>query len=133
MKRFTWGFDNPHFDFVGQRWIAFTVDGLLLVIVIISLWFQGLNLGIDFSGGVLMEVSRISGPPIGEAEEADQIRHKVEALGFGKIEVQSVIGAKGARSVVIRVPPVGKVANQEQEVANQITAALGSNYRRDNV
>jgi len=120
MKRFIWGFDNPNFDFVGRRWIAFTVDGLLLVIVLISLWYQGLNLGIDFTGGVLLEVE--------SAEKVDiaAVRHKVEALGFGKPAVQS-IGADD-RGILIRVPPVEGVANQEQQVANTIKQALGSGY-----
>ncbi len=124
MTRFSLGFDNPHFDFVGQRWIAFSVDGLLLVIVLISLWFQGLNLGIDFTGGVLLEVQSTKKVDIGE------VRHKIEALGFGEVAVQS-IGAENA--VLIRVPPVAKVANQEQEVANTIKKALGADYKFNRV
>ena len=50
MAHSSWGFENPNFDFVGRRWIAFTVDGLLLLAVVISLAVQGLNLGIDFTG-----------------------------------------------------------------------------------
>lgn len=124
MTRFSLGFDNPHFDFVGQRWIAFSVDGLLLLIVLISLWFQGLNLGIDFTGGVLLEVQSTKKVDIGE------VRHKIEALGFGEVAVQS-IGAENA--VLIRVPPVAKVANQEQEVANTIKKALGADYKFNRV
>lgn len=124
MTRFVWGFDNPNFDFVGRRWIAFTVDGLLLVIVLISLWYQGLNLGIDFTGGVLLEVEGTSKVDIAE------VRHKVEALGFGEVAVQSIGDDRG---VLIRVPPVAKVANQEQEVANQIKRALGSGFKFNRV
>ena len=57
MSRFNWALKNPHIDFVGQRWIAFTIDGLLLMVALLSLWFQGLNLGIDFTGGVVIEAS----------------------------------------------------------------------------
>ena len=119
MTRLTWGFDNPNFDFVGRRWIAFTVDGLLLVIVLASLWFQGLNLGIDFTGGVLLQVQGKKAVDIGE------VRKKVEALGFGEVAVQSIGTENG---ILIRVPPLAKVANQEQEVANTIKKALGSDY-----
>lgn len=124
MTRFTWGFDNPNFDFVGRRWFAFSVDGLLLVIVLISLWFQGLNLGIDFTGGVLLEVESTHKVDVGE------VRKKVEALGFGEVAVQSIGSESG---VLIRVPPVAKVANQEQEVANTIKQALGSGYKFNRV
>ena len=125
MARFTWGFDNPNFDFVGRRWVAFTVDGLLLVIVLMSLWFQGLNLGIDFTGGVLLEIASANKV---DASEVLNVRQKVEALGFGKIEVQSIQTAGAASGILIRVPPVAKVANQEQEVANTIKKALGTGY-----
>jgi preprotein translocase subunit SecF len=124
MTRFTWGFDNPNFDFVGQRWVAFSVDGILLVIVLISLWTQGLNLGIDFTGGVLLEVESTHKVDVGE------VREKVESLGFGEVAVQS-IGTE--RGVLIRVPPVAKVANQEQEVANTIKRALGADYKFNRV
>lgn len=127
MTRLSWGFDNPNFDFVGRRWIAFTVDGLLLVIVLASLWFQGLNFGIDFTGGVLIEVSSASKIDVGE------VRQKIEALGFGKSEVQSIQSAGSENGVLIRVPPVEKVANQEQEVANTIKKALGAGYKFNRV
>jgi preprotein translocase subunit SecF len=124
MTRFSLGFDNPNFDFVGQRWIAFTVDGLLLVAVLVSLWFQGLNLGIDFTGGVLLEVEST------HKVDVAAVRHKIEALGFGEVAVQS-IGADNA--ILIRVPPRANVANQEQEVANTIKKALGADYKFNRV
>ena len=36
MARFNWAIKNPNFDFVGRRWYAFSVDGLLLVVALIS-------------------------------------------------------------------------------------------------
>ena len=124
MARFTWGFENPNFDFVGRRWIAFTVDGLLLLAVLISLAVQGLNLGIDFTGGVLIEVQGTHKVDVGE------VRKKVEALGFGEVAVQSIGTENG---ILIRVPPVAKVANQEQEVANTIKKALGTEFKFNRV
>jgi preprotein translocase subunit SecF len=48
------------FDFVGRRKIGFLVSGTLILIAIVSLYFRGLNLGIDFEGGVAWEVSASS-------------------------------------------------------------------------
>ena len=44
-------------DFYGRRWWGIAVSSALLVVTFASLLFQGLNLGIDFEGGVAWEVS----------------------------------------------------------------------------
>jgi len=44
-------------DFYGRRWWGIAVSSALLVVTVGSLLFQGLNLGIDFEGGVAWEVS----------------------------------------------------------------------------
>ena len=43
-------------DFFGRRWWGLAVSGLLVLITIVSLFTQGLNLGLDFEGGVAWEV-----------------------------------------------------------------------------
>ena len=48
--------ETTNVDFVGLRYYAFAIDGLLLVVSIISILVQGFNLGIDFTGGILMDV-----------------------------------------------------------------------------
>jgi preprotein translocase subunit SecF len=126
MARFNWTIENPHFDFVGRRWFAFSVDGLLLAVALLSLWFQGLNFGIDFTGGVLVE---IEGQKIIDDSEQAAIRAKVEKLGFGQVEVQTLSNAKGEqKGAQIRVQPSAKMANNEQDAAQKIKAALGTGY-----
>src|SRR5262249_39395135 len=126
MKRFNWAFENPNFDFVGRRWIAFSVDGLLLIVALFSLWYQGLNLGIDFTGGVLLEVQA---PKVIDDTELAQIRAKVEGLGFGHVEVQTLADRNGQNTeALIRVQPSAKLANNEQQAANQIKTTLGTGY-----
>ncbi len=44
-------FVNAHVDFLGQRKASFTVVGIIIAIVVISLFVRGMNQGIDFSGG----------------------------------------------------------------------------------
>ena len=125
MWRFNWAFKNPNFDFVGRRWIAFSIDGLLLLVALTSLWFQGLNLGIDFTGGVLLEVQTKNGVIINDSKLGD-IRNKVENLSFGHVEVQTLLDAQGKQTeVLIRVQPSAQLANQEQEAARKIRASLG--------
>lgn len=48
--------DDVNINFIGKRFIAYGLSGLLCVISIISLFINGLNLGIDFTGGTLVEI-----------------------------------------------------------------------------
>lgn len=111
--------DNTNIDFVKNRFIAFGFDGLLVVITILSLWFQGLNLGIDFTGGVVIEASS------DKAINFDQVREKIEAIGFKEPAVQQFGDEK---SLLIRIKPTDDVLGHEQAAANKIRAALGQGY-----
>lgn len=116
--------DDTKIDFVSRRYVAFAVDGLLLLVTVASLWFQGLNLGIDFTGGVVIEAR--SEQPINIAE----LRRTLSTLDFGEVAIQN-FGADSA--VLIRVQPSAKTEGHEQAVADTIKNALGSGYTYDRV
>ncbi|EWH00671.1 protein translocase subunit SecF [Halomonas sp. BC04] len=95
---------NRQFDFMGKRRIAFVVSAVLILASIVSLLFQQLNLGLDFTGGTLVEV-RYSVAPSLEA-----IRLILEDAGFRDVSVQT-FGA--STEVLIRLqqafdPDVGE-------------------------
>jgi preprotein translocase subunit SecF len=56
-------------DFVGRRWVGITISAILIVLTVISLFTRGLNLGIDFEGGVSWDVPAANGFDAGDAEE----------------------------------------------------------------
>ncbi|MCJ7816027.1 MAG: protein translocase subunit SecF, partial [Xanthomonadales bacterium] len=57
---------KTNIDFVGKRKIAFAVSLSLIVLSIVMLATRGLNYGLDFTGGTLIEVSYSSAPVVSE-------------------------------------------------------------------
>jgi preprotein translocase subunit SecF len=90
---------------VGRRRIALAISAILIVISISSLVTRGLNFGIDFTGGVLLEV----GYP--QDADLDNIRQLMADAGFDDVQVQR-FGA--ATDVLLRLPPQGEGADPNQ-------------------
>ena len=94
----------PSFDFMGWRRPALAVSITLMLISIASVIFRGFNLGIDFTGGILLQVSYEH--PV----ELDEVRATLEANGFSPT-LQSF---GSATDVLIRLPPVDSVGADEE-------------------
>jgi preprotein translocase subunit SecF len=85
-----------NFNIMGKRKITSLISGLLLIVSITSLALQGLNLGIDFTGGTLVEVG------YSEAVDLAQVRNALSNSEFSSAVVQ-YFGS--ANDVLIRIPP----------------------------
>lgn len=83
-------------DFMGKRRITAVLSAALIVISILSIATRGLNLGIDFTGGVLIEVG------YEDAADLGSIRALLAAGGFANALVQNF---GSASEVLIRVLP----------------------------
>ena len=84
----------PQLDFLGRRRAALFLSAGLLAVSILSLVVRGLNFGIDFTGGTLIEVG------YSEPAQLDPIRDALEGAGFGEAAVQH-FGT--ARDVLVRL------------------------------
>ena len=102
-----------NFDFMGKRRQAFIFSLALIIGSLISLATRGLNFGIDFTGGALVEVS------YQEAVELDQVRSRLAAAELGDAVAQ-YFGS--AREVLIRVPQIQGQNNAD--ASDAIIAAL---------
>jgi len=100
-------------DFMGQRKIAMMISGLVILVSIISLIVRGLNFGIDFTGGTLVEVAYQKPAAIKE------VRQNLKQAGMDKALVQ-YFGT--ARDVLIRLPVTGKQSNAK--LSNDVMSAL---------
>lgn len=108
----------PTYDFVGYRKLGFTITLIGILATFVSLAVNGLNFGIDFSGGVVMEVRTE------QAADINKMRTILEADRAKDATLQSV-GADG-REVMIRLKPQGD-ENQNQ-VAQAVRTTLDAGY-----
>ena len=105
------------FDFMGRRKVATIMSGILLLVSVVSLSFSGLNLGLDFTGGSLVEVG------LSKEVEPEEVRRYLTSEGFTNGTVQT-FGSN--TELLIRMPPQPSDAVDEAEIA-QSQAQLGDN------
>jgi len=73
-----------HFDFMGRKYLWFTISGVVILVGLISLFTRGLNLGIDFESGSRLVVS------FSRDTNVDEVRASSEKAGFGDAVVQTI-------------------------------------------
>ena len=83
-------------DFMGKRRTWYAISGAMMLASLILIGVRGLNLGIDFTGGVVMEVS------FPQAANIDEVRSSLAQKGYGDAVVQS-FGT--TRDVLVRLLP----------------------------
>lgn len=87
--------DNTRFGFMKFRAVSFPFSALASIVAVVAFLWLGMNVGIDFKGGTVVELQA-------KAEQADiaAVRASAEKLNLGDIEVQE-FGSK--RDVLLRV------------------------------
>ncbi len=75
---------EPDFNFMGKRFLAFALSGLIIVAGAIVFKAKGFNFGIDFTGGTLIEVS------FKDYIHEKNLRKALKRIGLGESEIQRV-------------------------------------------
>jgi len=112
--------NNPDFNFMSKRRIAAVISIILLITSITSIVMQGLNFGIDFTGGTIIEVE------YSEAVELESIRQTLEKNNFNDAIVQNF---GSVQDILIRLP-VDKSRNMSA-LSNEVLATLRADSSLD--
>ncbi|MBL4607093.1 MAG: protein translocase subunit SecF [Pseudomonadales bacterium] len=107
------------FDFMGKRKLAAAFSILLLIISIASLAVQQLSLGLDFTGGTLIEVG------YQHPANLSEIRRTLKVAGYDDAVVQNY---GKATDVLVRLAPH---EGEKESIANNIVEVLNNNTSSD--
>jgi preprotein translocase subunit SecF len=116
--------DDTKFDFMRFRRVSFPISAMLSIVAILLYFFHGLNFGIDFVGGTLIEVQSKAG-----AADLAKMRASIAALNLGEAQLQQ-FGAP--TDVLIRIPEQPGGERAQQAAVDKVRGALGDtvDYRR---
>lgn len=105
------------FDYIGNKWIGFAVTGLLVAATIYSLATKGLNFGIDFTGGIVIEA---------RAETDAKLDKMRKILGTGEFGDVSLQAFADPRDVMIRLQSTNE--DSQQALVETIKTKLNAEY-----
>jgi preprotein translocase subunit SecF len=116
--------DEPKFPFMRMRRYTLPLSAVLSLIAIGLFMGVGLNFGIDFRGGTLMEVQSKSGPA-----DLANMRETLGNLGLGEVQLQE-FGSPADVLIRLEQQPGGEAA--QQAAVQKVREALGDavDYRR---
>lgn len=120
MKMFSWVTKDTTIDFLKYRKLGYALSIAMCIISILSIAFKGFNYGIDFSGGILVEIKSSS------QIDMEQIRKDLEHVALEDVNLQS-IGDSGDE-MMIRAQTVEQDEKAQMAAVNKIKEVLGDSY-----
>jgi preprotein translocase subunit SecF len=111
---------NPTIPFMKQRWLAAIISAVIFIGSVVALCVNGLNLGLDFTGGTQAEVSFV------QHVSATDLRAELVKAGFDQAVVQAYAKSQGTQNMFsVRVGLYPSIT-QEQLKTNLTQAMPGS-------
>ncbi len=121
MKIFSWIIKDTSIDFLGYRKLAYALSAVLFAASIASVAVRGFNYGIDFSGGVLIEVKSKNGPV-----DVDKVRHELDTLKLDELNLQSFGDAQD--ELMIRAQANNADEESQRIAVKQIKEMLDNDF-----
>lgn len=120
MKIFNWVTKDTNIDFMKARKIAYAASIIMVLLSCYFMVFKGFNYGIDFSGGILMEVKSE------HKIDANEVRKQLSGIGLDELTLQT-IGENGDE-MQIRTQTDDNSEEAQRIAIVKIKEALGSGY-----
>ncbi len=111
--------DHTNIDFIGNRYFAFFVTFVMIAGAIVLLATKGLNYGIDFTGGTLIEIETKTTPQIAK------LREDLNNLDLGDISIQEF---GNANTLLVRLPGQGDNPEIQKASIEKVKAAIEKDY-----
>jgi preprotein translocase subunit SecF len=105
--------DNNNLPFVSLRKWAFGLTILLTLAAIALVFARGLNLGVDFVGGLMIEEKFVTPPSL------DKLRTAIDNLHLGEVRLQTV--GEDGKTISIKLPPP---QSTEKDATNKVVSAV---------
>lgn len=114
--------DNTNIDFMKPHKFCLGLSAAMMVLTIILLFTKGLNLGIDFTGGIMLEIGKPQGMAI------EQIREQLSDISEGTPSIQEF----GTDEIMIKIPRAEATADAQKAIQRDINDKLGGDvdFRR---
>ncbi len=110
-------FKNPRINFLKAKYLAFLVSGSIIIAGLIFINKNGLNFGIDFKGGTLLQAKFSHPIKIGN------LRKALRKEGFSSAVIQSV--ENSGDEYIIRIEKMGKGEEEEHlKIANKVMQVI---------
>lgn len=109
---------KTNFDFIGKRKAAFFISSVVNIAILVGIAIFGLNFGVDFAGGTLVEVK------FNQSTTAEQVREGAVKGGLHEPQVQG-IGAAEENNFILRMGGVTQLTDASEKAAEDAIRKLG--------
>ncbi len=120
MTILSWVTKDTNIDFMKFRKAGYALSIAMVVLSVVCIVFKGFNYGIDFSGGILIE---LKSP---EKIDMEEVRKQLENVDLDDVNLQSV--GEAGDEMMIRAQTKATDEKAQQEAINAIKEVLGSGY-----
>src|SRR3990167_8787793 len=115
---------NPKIPFMRKRWLAAVISGIIFICAIASLCVNGLDLGLDFTGGTQAEVA------FTQTVSTNTLREELIKAGFAQASVQAYVKSSGDNNMFSIRIGLYKSLTQEQLKEKLLAAMPGAHVNK---